>query len=102
MRPSTLSLMTDEERQLLENTARSLLRVIEQQKDTVAGIEAALLEIYRAQFTTDNRKHETLARLKLTLKVLEAEGQGVNFLGEFIRKLEPRKLQSAVPAGPHS
>ncbi|HYI30443.1 MAG TPA: hypothetical protein VD863_21595 [Bradyrhizobium sp.] len=83
--------MTDEERQLLENTARSLLRVIEQQKDTVAGMEAALLEIFRAQFTTDQRKQETLARLKLTLKVLEAEGRGANFLGEFIRKLEPWK-----------
>jgi len=83
--------MTDEERQLLENTARSLLRVIEQQKNTVAGMEAALLEIFRAQFTTDQRKQETLARLKLTLKVLEAEGRGANFLGEFIRKLEPWK-----------
>ncbi len=79
--------MTDEERQLLENTARSLLRVIEQQKDTIAGMEAALLEIYRAQITTDNRKHETLARLKLSLKML-AKGHGANFLGELIRKLE--------------
>ena len=83
--------MTDEERQLLENTARSLLRVIDQQKDTMAGMEAALLEVYRAQFTTDHRKQETLARLKLGLKVLEAEGQGANFLREFIRKLEPWK-----------
>ena len=83
--------MTDEERQLLENTARSLLRVIDQQKDTMAGMEAALLEIYRAQFTTDHRKHETLARLTLSLKVLEAEGRGANFLREFIRKLEPWK-----------
>ena len=83
--------MTDEERQLLENTARSLLRVIDQQKDTMAGMEAALLEIYRAQFTTDHRKHETLARLKLSLKVMEAEGQGANFLREFIRNLEPWK-----------
>lgn len=80
--------MTDEERQLLENTARSLLRVIDQQKDVMAGMEAALLEIYRAQFTTGDRKPETLARLKLSLKVLEAEGQGANFLSEFIRKLE--------------
>ena len=83
--------MTDEERQLLENTARSLLRVIEEQKDAVAGMEAALLEIYRAQFTTDNRKHETMARLKLNLKILEAEGRGANFLSEFIRKLEQWK-----------
>lgn len=81
--------MTDEERQLLENTARSLLRVMEEQKDALAGMEAALLEIYRAQFTTDNRKHETMARLKLHLKVLEAEGRGAPFLSEFIRKLEP-------------
>ena len=83
--------MTDEERQLLENTARSLLRVIDQQKDTVAGMEAALLEIYRAQFSTGHRKHETLARLRLNLKILETEGQGAKFLGEFIRKLEPWK-----------
>ena len=83
--------MTDEERQLLENTARSLLAVIEQQNDAVAGIEAALLEIYRAQFSTDNRKQETLARLQLSLKMLEAEGHGADFLREFIRKLEPWK-----------
>ena len=80
--------MTDEERQLLENTARSLLRVIEEQREVVSGMEAALLEIYRAQFTSDHRKYQTLARLKLSLKVLEAEGRGANFLREFIRKLE--------------
>jgi len=83
--------MTDEERQLLENTARSLLLVIEQQKDVIAGIEAALLEIYRAQFSTDHRKQEILARLQLSLKMLEAEGHGAEFLREFIRKLEPWK-----------
>jgi len=83
--------MTDEERQLLENTARSLLHVMEEHKEAVSGMEAALLEIYRAQFTTDDRQHETLARLKMSLKVLEAEGRGANFLGEFIRKLEPWK-----------
>jgi len=83
--------MTDEERQLLENTARSLLRVIEQQNDAVAGMEAALLEIYRAQFSTDGRKQEILARLQLSLKMLGAEGHGTDFLREFIRKLEPWK-----------
>jgi hypothetical protein len=83
--------MTDEERQLLERTARSLLRVMEEHKEAVSGMEVALLEIYRAQFTTDKRKQETIARLKLSLKVLEAEGRGANFLGEFIRKLEPWK-----------
>ena len=43
------------------------------------------------EFTTDHRKHETLARLQLSLKVLEAEGQSADFLREFIRKLEPWK-----------
>jgi hypothetical protein len=81
--------MTDDERQLLENTARSMLRLIEEQKEAFAGMEAALLEIYRAQFSTDDRKHETMARLKLALKVLESEGRGAHFMTEFIRKLEP-------------
>lgn len=82
--------MTNEERQLLEDTARSLIRLIEEQKDASAGLQAALLEIYRAHFTTDDRKHETMARLKLALKVLEGEGKGgTRFLTEFIRKLEP-------------
>ena len=81
--------MTDDERQLLENTARSVLRLIEEQKEALAGVEAALLEIYRAQFSTDDRKHETMARLKLALKVLESEGRGAYFMTEFIRKLEP-------------
>ena len=81
--------MTDDERKLLEDTARRLLRLIEDQKDAVAGIETALLEIYRAQFTTDDRKHETMARLEMSLKVLEADGRGARFLSGFIRKLEP-------------
>lgn len=80
--------MTDEERHLLENTARSLLRVMEEHREAVSGMEAALLEIYRVQFTTDRRKHQIMARLKLSLKVLEAEGRGAHFLREFIRKLE--------------
>jgi hypothetical protein len=80
--------MTDDERQLMENTARSLLRLIEQQKDAVAGLEVALLEIYRAQFTTDDRKYETMARLRMNLKILEAEGHGAQFLTGFIGKLE--------------
>jgi hypothetical protein len=81
--------MTDDERQLLENTARSMLRLIEEQKEAFAGMEAALLEVYRAQFSTDDRKHETMARLKLALKGLESEGRGAHFMTEFIRKLEP-------------
>jgi len=81
--------MTDDERQLLENTARSVLRLTEEQKEALAGMEAALLEIFRGQFSTNERKHETMARLKLALKVLETEGRGAHFMTEFIRKLQP-------------
>jgi len=81
--------MTHDERQLLEDTARRLIRLMEEEKDAIAGVEAALLEIYRAHFRTDDRKHETIARLKLSLKVLEKEGQGAKFLTRLIRKLEP-------------
>ncbi len=81
--------MTDDERKLLEDTARTVIRLMEEQKEAAAGLEVALLEIYRAHFAISNRKHETMGRLKLTLKVLENEGRGAKFMTEFIRKLEP-------------
>lgn len=81
--------MTDEERKLLEDTARTVIRLMEEQKEAAAGLEAALLEIYRAHFTTNDRKHETMGRLKLMLKVLKNEDRGAKFMTEFIRKLEP-------------
>ena len=80
--------MTEDERHLLEDTARSLIRLWEEQRDVNAGVEAALLEIYRAHFTTDTQKHETMARLKLGLKLLETQGQGAKFMSGFLRKLE--------------
>jgi hypothetical protein len=62
---------------------------MEDHGEAMAGVEAALLEIYRAHFTTDDRKHETMARLRLGLRVLERQGRGARFMTEFIRKLEP-------------
>jgi hypothetical protein len=81
--------MTDDERRLLEDTARGLIRLMDDHGDAMAGVEAALLEVYRAHFTTDDRKHETMARLRLGLRVLESQGRGARFMTEFIRKLEP-------------
>jgi hypothetical protein len=80
--------MTDQERQLLENTASSLLQLVEMQKDLNAGFRAALLEIYRAQFSTGDHKTETLARLRLSLAIMEREGQGTKFMTDFIKQLE--------------
>jgi DNA anti-recombination protein RmuC len=83
-----MSSMTDEERQLLENTANRLAQLIEMQKDLNDGFQTALLEIYRAQFSTSDHKAETLARLKLSLAIMEREGQGTKFMTDFIRQLE--------------
>ena len=80
--------MTQEERELLERTAAGVDRLWEQSRDSVAGIEAALLEIYRAQFVSNDRKLETLSRLRVVLRVLEEEGQGAGFISRFIEKLE--------------
>jgi len=80
--------MTDEERQLLEDTATSLVQLIDMQKDLNAGFRAVLLEIYRAQFSTGDRKSETLARLKLSLSIMQREGHGADFMTDFIRQLE--------------
>ena len=78
--------MTQEERELLERTVAG--RLWEQSRDSVAGLEAALLEIYRAQFVSNDRKLETLSRLRVVLRVLEEEGQGAGFISRFIEKLE--------------
>jgi hypothetical protein len=80
--------MTDEERQLLENTAHSLSQLIEMQKDLNAGFQAALLEVYRAQFSTSDHKAETMARLKLSLALMQREGDGAKFMAGFIQQLE--------------
>ena len=50
---------------------------MEEEKDAIAGVEAALLEIYRAHFRTDDRKHETIAQLKL--RCLKKKGKVQSF-----------------------
>jgi hypothetical protein len=82
--------MTSDERQLLADTAKSLIRLAESHSDTVAGTRAAMLEVFRAQFMVDDRKEETLARLRITLSLLQqTDGRGVGFLSDLIGKLEP-------------
>lgn len=54
--------MTQEERGILERTAAGLDQLWKDFRDTAAGLEVALPEIYRAQFITDDRKRETLSR----------------------------------------
>ena len=78
--------MTQEERELLERTVAG--RLWEQSRDSVAGLEAALLAIYRAQFVSNDRKLETQSRLRVVSRVLEEEGQGAGFISRFIEKLE--------------
>jgi hypothetical protein len=80
--------MTQEERELLERTAAALDQLWEHWRDTAAGLEAALLEIYRTEFVSNDRKMETLSRLHVVLRILEAEGQGAGFMAKFIGNLE--------------
>jgi hypothetical protein len=82
--------MTPDERQLLADTAKSVIRLVESHSDTVAGTRVALLEMFRAQFAADDRKEETLARLRITLSLLrQTDGRGTGFLEDLIGKLEP-------------
>jgi len=57
--------MTDEERQLLKDTAQNLLRLLHQWDDTVEGMRAAISELYRVGMATPERKALALARLKI-------------------------------------
>lgn len=67
--------MTNEERQLLEDTARNLLLLLKKWDDTIAGLSISIAELYRAAVTTPERKLVTIARLEHTDRSDEAEGR---------------------------
>jgi len=80
--------VTDDERQLLETTARSLLKLKEDIGDRLAGMEAVLLALFHAQGRTDI----ALARLKVQADFLEMKGTPSAFLNSFVaRAKEPSR-----------
>jgi uncharacterized membrane-anchored protein len=80
--------MTDQERQLLQDTAENLLRLLRQWDDTIEGMTVAITELFRSDITTPERKLATLARLKLQLDVMRQKGKGVKYLTTLIGELD--------------
>jgi hypothetical protein len=80
--------MTNEERQLLKDTAENLLRLLNRWDDTVGGMSVAIAELYRSGMTTSERKAFTLGRLKLQRDLMARNGHGVQYLDALIADLE--------------
>lgn len=79
--------MTDEERQLLETTARSLLKLKEDTTDRMNGIETVLLALFHARGRTD----VALALLKVRADLLKLKGTPSAYLSSFIERAVPRE-----------
>ena len=74
--------MTDEERQLLETTARVVLKLKEDISDRVAGIEAVLLALFLAHGRTDI----AVARLRVQADFLRMKGTPSAYLNSFVKR----------------
>ena len=74
--------VTEEERQLLETTARSLLKLKGDIADRVAGIESVLLALFRAHGKTDI----ALAHLKVQADFLKMKGTPSAYLNSFVER----------------
>ena len=79
--------VTPEERQLLETTARTLLKLKEDVADRVGGIEAVLIALFQARGRTDM----ALALLKVQADLLKLKGTPSAYLSSFIERAEPRE-----------
>jgi hypothetical protein len=79
--------VTDEERQLLETTARSLLKLKEDTTDRMSGIETVLLALFHARGRTD----VALALLKVRADLLKLKGTPSAYLSSFIERAVPRE-----------
>jgi hypothetical protein len=79
--------VTDEERQLLETTARSLLNLKEDITDRMNGIETVLLALFHARGRTD----VALALLKVRADLLKLKGTPSAYLSSFIERAVPRE-----------
>jgi hypothetical protein len=74
--------VTPEERQLLETTARSVLKLKEDILDRVTGIEAILHALFLAQGHTDI----ALARLRVLADLLVLKGTPSPYLNSFLAR----------------
>ena len=80
--------MTDEERQLLKNTAENLLRLLRQWDDTIAGMQVAISELYRTGAMTPERKALALGRLKIRRDLMSQTNKPTQYLDVLIDELD--------------
>ena len=80
--------MTCKERELLEITARSLLKLEHGIRDRVAGIEAILEALFRHHGNTDM----AVARLTVQADLLKMKGTPSPYLTSFLQAISRNKL----------
>jgi uncharacterized protein YqgQ len=86
--------MTDEERQLLKDTAENLLRLLRQWDDTIEGMRVAISELYRAGMATPERKAFALSRLRIRRDLIRQQNKPTQYLDGLIDELDrPLVLQ---------
>jgi hypothetical protein len=88
--------MTLKERELLEITARSLLKLEKDIIGQVAGIEAVL----HALFVTEGNTALALARLRIQDDLLKMKGTPSPFLNSFLEKIRLRANRSGNVGSP--
>jgi hypothetical protein len=100
--------MAPEERQLLVETAKTVVGLFEDRDDMVVAITAVILDLYRIDFQRGHQtKQEALSRLQMQrgeLSVVDPKQRGVKFLDALIETLRSDKLDAATllrepPAG---
>jgi hypothetical protein len=88
--------MTNEERQLLEITARNLLTLEHDIRDRVVGIDAVL----QALFLCHGNTNLALARLRVLADLLKMKGTPSPYLNSFLEKASRNKV--VATSGPSS
>jgi hypothetical protein len=87
--------VTPEERQLLETTARSVLKLKEDILDRVTGIEAVL----HALFLSKGRTDIALARLRVRADLLAMKGTPSPYLNSFLGRNHVADSELDAPSG---
>ncbi|MBI5260594.1 MAG: hypothetical protein HY852_02105 [Bradyrhizobium sp.] len=90
--------MTDEERQLLKDTAENLLRLLRQWDDMVEGMRVVVSELCRAGAMTPERKALLLGRLKLRRDLMASKGTPTQYLSTLIDELEKWSASDSHPS----
>jgi len=79
--------VTDAERKLLEDTARTVLRLSSDVSKRLAAVEMVLLALYRA----NGNSELALARLRIERDLEKVKGRDTSYLTNFIEKMEAVK-----------